>query len=295
MAGHPVRRRTLVLSLIVSLLALTAVGLFGPRNHPPASCLGSADLCDLRLDQVALATTHNSMAAAEEGFAEPSQTYGIAEQLEAGIRGFLVDAWLGPDDRVYLCHEDCERGAVLFSEVVGTWRNFLEENPGEVLVVIVQDELPADLLREPLADLSPYLARIDPAIPLPTLGAMVASGHRVLLGLENGDLGPTVPNVYAGGLVQEVRYDYRSAEALASGSCRPNRGEPDAPLFLLNHWVTPASEQAAAEANTTTLLVERATICAQERGQPVNLVAVDFADIGGVAAAVTELNDAVSD
>src|SRR6188768_1278533 len=58
-------------------------------------CNGSASLCASRLDEVALATTHNSMNDAEDGFLYPSQEQGIEAQLESGVRGFLIDAFLG--------------------------------------------------------------------------------------------------------------------------------------------------------------------------------------------------------
>ena len=59
------------------------------------SATGRQQLCELRLDEVALATTHNAMNDAEDGFLYPSQERGIEAQLEAGVRGFLVDAFLG--------------------------------------------------------------------------------------------------------------------------------------------------------------------------------------------------------
>ena len=59
------------------------------------TCNGAEALCDLRLDEVALATTHNSMNDTEDGFLYPSQERGIEAQLEAGVRGLLVDAFLG--------------------------------------------------------------------------------------------------------------------------------------------------------------------------------------------------------
>ena len=50
-------------------------------------CNGAARLCALRLDEVALATTHNSMNDAEDGFLYPSQERGIEAQLEAACAG----------------------------------------------------------------------------------------------------------------------------------------------------------------------------------------------------------------
>jgi len=330
----------MALGLVAVLVAfVVVVELRQPEDAH--ECNGSAALCDLRLDQVALATTHNSMNAAADGFEEPSQQSGIEQQLADGVRGFLIDAFLGtvqpsrdgdvvytdltrrrlaralslvgPDAAeralllrrkvgppaataprdVYLCHRLCELGAVPFSDVVDVLRRFLEAHRSDVLVIVVQDELPAEDLVPVLTDggLDPYIATLDPTEPMPTLESMVESGRRVLIGLENGDLGPRIPNVYKDGLLQDVPYDYASPEELESpDSCRPFRGEPDAPLFAINHWVTPPSEEAAARVNSAELLQGRADRCAKQRGQPVNLVSVDFYETGDLMDVVDALN-----
>jgi hypothetical protein len=328
------------------VLALAIGGAYlGLRDSGAASvtrtCNGSEGLCALRLDEVALATTHNSMNDAEDGFRYPSQERGIEAQLEDGVRGFLIDAFLGsprmagaeqiiytdmtetmlstavkavgdepaqealalraragppaadaPRD-VYLCHQFCELGAVLMSHEVEVLRRFLDEHPDAVVVVVIQDELAATELPPVLEDggLDSYLATIDPTVPLPTLGSMVESGRRLVIGLENGDLGPAIPNVYDGGLVQEVPYRFHSVQQLEEpSSCRPHRGHDDAPLFLLNHWVTPPSQELAAEANAEDVLLARAERCSEQRGQPVNLVAVDFYGSGDLLPTVADLN-----
>jgi len=216
----------------------------------------------------------------------------------AANRALLLRHKVGPPAataprQVYLCHKLCELGAVRFRDVVDVLRRFLEDHESDVLVIVVQDELPAEELVPVLTDggLDPYLATLDPTKPMPTLQAMVDSGHRVVIGLENGDLGPRIPNLYQDGLLQDVPYDFASAEELESpDSCRPFRGEPDAPLFLLNHWVTPPSEEAAAQVNSEQVLRGRADRCAQERRQPVNLVGVDFYETGALLDVVGELN-----
>ena len=331
----------LVLTVVVVGLAFLVQRDSGSAPAAPLTCNGSERLCALRLDEVSLATTHNAMNAGADGFLYPSQETGIGAQLEAGVRGFLVDAFegsvrtvgdeqivyselsdsritrlvkavddepaqhalrlraqAGPPDAdaprdVYLCHQFCELGAVPFSEVVDELRRFLDEHPGEVVLVVIQDELAAEELPPVLEDggLDPYLATVDPTGPLPTLGSMVESGRRLVVGLEKGDLGPAIPNVYDGGLVQEVPYRYSSVARLeGSGSCRPNRGLDDAPLFLLNHWVSPPSPDLAAEANSEDVLLTRVERCSEQRGQPVNLVAVDFYESGDLLATVDELN-----
>lgn len=339
------RGTTLAGIVLVLMLAVFAAALLSQRESGtakgPRACNGTAALCDLRLDQVGLATTHNAMNHAEGAFRYPNQEWDIEAQLEDGVRGFLVDAYLGSvrmagskeivytdlDDRrltrmvklagseparqalrlrrqagppaadapheVYLCHQFCELGSVPFLEVVHVLRRFLDEHRGEVVVVIIQDELAAEELLPVLEDggLNPYMATVDPSLPLPTLESMVASGRRLVIGLELGDLGPTLPNVYDGGLIQEVPYDYSSvAELEDEDSCRPHRGQEDAPLFLLNHWVSPPSPESAAEVNREDVLLARAERCSEERGRPVNLIAVDFYDSGDLFPTVDELN-----
>lgn len=198
---------------------------------------------------------------------------------------------------VYLCHNFCELGARKMRDTMDVFRRFLERNPTEVLFFVVQDELPAKRLLPVLRDagLERYLATIDYSRPLPTLGTLVASNQRLIVGLENGDLGPRIPNVFRDGVLQEVPYNYRSVEELvAPDSCRPLRGRPDAPLFQFNHWVTPASLSASRVANTGAVLGERARRCRAERGLLPNLVAVDFYERGDLFGVVDALNGGVA-
>jgi hypothetical protein len=340
---RPRRRWRLLLGLVLAVIVVAIAALFVVRSTGSSAreCNGSAELCERRLDEVALATTHNAMNAAADGFLYPSQVSGIAVQLDDGVRGLLVDAYLGwvrhtdegdivytdldrgrletavkaarseasaralelrelagppPDDApsdVYLCHDFCELGAIRFADVVDEIDRFLQDHGGEVLVMIIQDEMQAERLLPVIEDggLDPYLATLDPDQPLPTLGSMVETGRRVVLALENGDLAPQIPNAYDSGLLQEVPYKYSSVRELESPtSCRENRGQPGAPLFLLNHWISPPSEEAATEANAEDVLLPRAERCAEERGQPVNLVAVDFFETGDLFDVVDRLN-----
>ena len=61
------------------------------RNIDEAGCNGFVDLCDRRVDEVAFAGTHNSMAASsEEGWVFGRQTGGLLAQLSFGVRAFLA-------------------------------------------------------------------------------------------------------------------------------------------------------------------------------------------------------------
>ena len=60
------------------------------------TCDGYAQLCDRPYNDVAFLATHNSMTAADEpGWFIPEQPTGVIGQLNAGIRGLLIDTWYG--------------------------------------------------------------------------------------------------------------------------------------------------------------------------------------------------------
>ena len=84
-----------------------------------------------------------------------------------------------------------------------------------------------------------YLATIDWSEPLPTLGTLISSGQRLIVGLENGDLGPTIPNAFRDGVVQEVPYNYRSVDELTAARLVPPVAGParraDLPVQPLGH------------------------------------------------------------
>ena len=75
-------------------------------------------------------------------------------------------------------------------------------------------------------------------------------------------------------------------------TCRPARGDPEATLFLMNHWVQRAAPDRVDSTviNQRSFIVDRARECAGERGQLPNFIAVNFFGIGDLMGAVDELN-----
>ncbi len=70
----------------------------GPEPETTTGCNGSDELCERRLDDITIAATHNSHAAAAAGFLNGYQTFDIAQQLDDGVRGLLIDVYFGFDD-----------------------------------------------------------------------------------------------------------------------------------------------------------------------------------------------------
>ena len=156
-----------------------------------------------------------------------------------------------------------------------------------MVVVIVQDATePADTARVfDEAGFSDLVHTQQMGDPMPSLEDMIDSGQRVFVMVEeNGDGVAWLHPAFE--FSQETPFSFRSA---ADFSCEANRGGDDAPLFVVNHFITPAlpSNQSA---NDFDPLLERAERCADERGLHPNLLAVDFVGQGDVMAVVDRLN-----
>jgi hypothetical protein len=216
------------------------------------------------------------------------------EAVDAAMR--IRDRLTGPPTgprAPYLCHGFCELGAAPLATMLAGVREFLVRNPGEVLLFVIEDYVtPQDVeaaFRE--AGLLRFVYRGPVRPPFPTLREMVDSDQRLVVFAEKDAHG--VPWYHpAFETIQETPYTFHRPEDF---SCRPNRGTPDAPLFLLNHWIetTPTPRPSnAAIVNAHDVLLARARQCQRERGMLPNILAVDFAltgDVVGVAAVLNGL------
>ena len=300
--------------------ALVIADPFDDDAPQATGCNGSEQLCDRTLDKVAFAATHNSMSAADEpGWRFAQQEKGIPAQLEAGVRGLLIDTYYGvqtsrgvqnipiaqaeerlgrlPRGRdVYLCHTLCAFGATRATDALRSVREFLESHPREVLVMSIEDYVrPRDIAAAfEESGLARHVWRGPVEPRLPTLREMVDSDQRVLVVTENRT-DDAVPWLHAQfDLFQETPYRFSTpAELAAESSCVPNRGDPRNPLLLLNNWVDTSplpQPRNAAEVNAYGALLRRARTCERLRGRLPNLVAVDFYEEGDVTGVVDTLN-----
>ena len=190
---------------------------------------------------------------------------------------------------IFLCHNHCVWGGRPLVDGLQDVAAFLSANPDEVVTLIVQDETPAADTVAVFADagLVPYVYAHDGG-KWPTLDELIDTGRRLVVFAENDDSGPDWYHA-AFGAIADTPFGFATPEEM---SCDPNRGSDDAPLFLMNHWVSRVApdRQTAVVVNAHDAVVGRARRCASERGRLPNFVAVDFYGIGDVLAAVDELN-----
>src|SRR5680860_1131886 len=172
---------------------------------------------------------------------------------------------------MYLCHTFCELGATRLEDVLDDIHTFLVTHPSEIVVVVNQDYVtPADFVEAVRdADLEPMVFAPRAGAPMPTLGEMVESGRRLVLLAENhAGAAPWYQLAY-GWLVEETPYTFGQAAQLTTparlpATCEPNRGPAQAPLFLVNHWVSTDPIPLPADAtkvNAYEPLLRRAREC----------------------------------
>ena len=143
----------------------------------------------------------------------------------------------GPEAR-FLCHGLCETGSTPFLDTLGALRGWLAANPDEVVTLFIEDHVDADLIAADVeaAGLLPLVYEPVAGDPWPTLGEMIRSGHRLVVMLEEGDGGTAAPWLVNGfEYTQDTPYTFPTVDSF---SCEHNRGPADAPLLLLNHWLS---------------------------------------------------------
>jgi len=267
----------------------------GPRCAPrptptdPDACNGHAALCDRAFDDVAYPTTHNAMSSEEEGWIPPNQGPALWTQLTDGIRGFMLDVY-EEDGETLLCHSICPLGSRPFVDALAELREFMDCHPTQVLTLILESYVdePRVTAAFEAAGLLPYLHAQPADAPWPTLREMVTSGRRMVVLTQRADVTePWHHHAYTVGWDNPY-----AAEAPEDLSCRPNRGDADNDLFILNHFLTApvAMRSLAVMVNHQPLFGDQVARCEAEAGQLPNFVTVDFYEVGDLFEVVDALN-----
>jgi len=318
--GWVTRRRLLVATAVCGVVALGAVSTTATANtrDPVATeCNGSALLCDRPINEVVFAGSHNAMSSTELGWDLAMQTGDMVSQLDHGVRALLIDAlyWNAngrfdggdnpaasavldaalsddaPKPGTWLCHGFCALGATDLTTGLASIHIWLEENPREVLLIIVQDEITTEDLLAAFAEsgLEQFAYEHNPDDPWPTLGDMINSDKRILVYGENGG---SADSWFQNGWETAITETPYTFGLRSDFSCEPNRGNDANGLFLINHWLTTGIpvREVAESVNSRTALLGRVDECRAERGRLPTILATDFVETGDLVDVVAELN-----
>lgn len=265
-----------------------------PVVAPAPQCNGAAALCERPYDEVVNLTAHNAMSNADEGFwFAPNQDHDIARQLADGVRGLSIDVHPNPADGgdPLTCHGTCAVGSKLLVLTFDTVRLFLEGDPGAVVTILYESAGVADgevaaVLRR--AGLAPHLYSQATDATWPTLGAMIASGKRLVVFSQDGA-------GVAGAILPMWAYTWDTpyaAETLGDFGCEVGRGDSRNRIMQINHFITAplAGRHWAEQANTYGVLVDHVNACRDRWGKWPTFLWVDWYATGDALRVVRELN-----
>jgi hypothetical protein len=191
----------------------------------------------------------------------------------------------------YLCHTLCELGAEPLARELEVIRDFLKRHPDQVLIVIVEDYVPPATVERTFeqAGLTRYVATLHRGEPLPTLGALIASGRRLVVFTE-AEGGSPRWYMPAFSFIQDTPLGATRPNQL---SCERYRGEEHSPLLLINYWIPPFPPSPALNAmiGREVFLRGRTERCLKKRGSDGAIVAVDFYQRTSVIKVARQLND----
>ncbi|KAJ2744661.1 hypothetical protein GGI20_002802 [Coemansia sp. BCRC 34301] len=267
-------------------------------------CNGYKQLCNRTFNKVAFPTTHNSYAYGDNIAA--NQNVNIQAQLNAGIRGFMLDLHPANGATVaagepYLCHGSCVvlNDGLLVNELK-RFKSFLDGNANEVITIFLENDGPytaAQIARAfTTAGLDKYAYQpASTTAAWPTLQTMIAQNKRLVIFNDSG-ADASVPWI-----LYDKDYVVQTPFSVAVGStfgCSPLTTVR--PLWVMNHFVfknfaiggtnleVPAPDSAAT-VNTRQSIVAQANVCSTTGAFP-NFVTVDYFDVGDLFQAVADIN-----
>uniref|UniRef100_A0A7S1LPB3 Uncharacterized protein n=1 Tax=Neobodo designis TaxID=312471 RepID=A0A7S1LPB3_NEODS len=306
---------TVAVSVLVLVLLTVAFNALGkpPREVPSSfqvrptatGCNGYDGNCNRRVHEVVFPTAHNSFSTLERNFIAPNHYYGMRQQLESGVRGFMIDLW--PHDgttansTAYVCHKFCKLGARRLVEELEDLVAFMRAHPREVVVLHLEQYILTERVAEAFdaANLTALLwsppAGVDPtntpgSFTWPTLQSLVDANTRVLVFTDVAPghrLNPTpVPSwmAYMWDFWTETHYQ---AANVGEFGCAYNRGAANSSVaagkaVVLNHFLTSplGAPYLASAANMRTVVELHFATCRQAWGRVPNFIALDFWSIG---------------
>lgn len=255
-------------------------------------CNGSLELCNKKYNEVAYLTTHNSYSAAASGFALPNQNISIIDQLNSGVRGFMLDVYdLLGTPTVY--HGSFLLGSEPLSNSLNAIEQFLNTNPNEIITIIFECYVSANAIESEIngSGLNNYLFEKLPGIEWPTLQEMIDNNQRlVILSDENDASANQGWYHYVWDLAVETHF---SVNDPADFNNEFNRGDSLNDLFIFNHFITNlgiGDETAAGIVNEYEFLMSRINENYNATGKFPNFITLDFVDQGDGLNVVNALN-----
>jgi hypothetical protein len=286
----------------LAVQAATTVSVTVPLP-PDIACNRDPRLCDRRFDQVSYATTHNAFVnGVEASTSAEAQPNGLRAQLNAGIRALMLDSH-EKNGVAYLCHETCASTDNTLASGLIQVRQFLVDNPHDVVTVFIENYTTADQLETAFnqAGLLSLVYTFGTGLPAPepgrpqeprwpTLREMIEMDRRLVVLVDSPEPEKKYPWLhYEYAYDGQMSYTYVDWLGNIATDCANDRGRPDA-MIVMNHFLQSPYNAGYNEINTFDFMNRRAQRCRQERGHIINFIAVNHYDTSAVLSVVAAQN-----
>ena len=211
-----------------------------------------------------------------------------------GVRAFMLDVynWFG---NTVVYHGSAVLGTSPFEDELEKIKVFLDNNPNEVVTVILECYVSADDIEAKMnqSGLMSYVYEHPQGSAWPTLETMINNDTRCVVFSDVDDASAS-QGWYHYMWTNMVETHY-SNNNISDFSCDFNRGDSVNDLFILNHFVTNSvlgtgMEAESEIANSNPYFINRALDCQQQKAKFPNFVTVDFVELGDSKLVVDQLN-----
>jgi len=258
-----------------------------------SQCYSCYELKENRYNETAFLTTHNAFNCEEGDFQMPNQTYSISTQLNDGVRALMIDVYeKNGVPTVY--HGFSFLGSVPLSSNLAEIKNFLENNPTEIVTIIFECNVSADMIEQAFinAELYNYLFEKNELLPWPTLEEMINENKRLVVFTDQDDASEQQKWYhYVWDFAVETHFTIHNPDEF---NCDYNRGDPENDLFIFNHFITSSvgtgNIDQATIANSYPFFIDRIYNCIAEKEKLPNFITVDFYQTGNCCEVVNTLN-----
>lgn len=282
-------------------------------NNIDNCCNGVETICDLRVSDVMFASLHNGHSSEDDGFlVAGNHEFKFELALQTGYRGLNLDLAMC-EGKLLMIHGKCSLGSrdplIAFQNIA----TFLQNNPRDVLLITmelvtinhVQVRLNDIFALMQTAGLTKYLYwHTNPTSNWPTMRQLIEADTRVLIFFYGGPSCRTTSLSCPPGFNEwfyyaaETEFEFPTVNALQniSSSCKITRGAGGyMEFFAVNNFVTNIlpSKTAAAMVNKQDFLLKHIDACAEMNNMTVNVVFIDFWNIGNLVQVAQEYNTAL--
>ena len=281
------------------------------RLEQHTGCNRDEILCNQTYDTVAYATMHNAFATSQDGFFFAQYRACLRSGLVHGIRAFMLDVYLTPQDTLLLCHYSFIFGILTVNAVLSTFHEFMTDNPREIITIFwelqrvsMNQKIKIKELLHQSIESSGLLSfmHVQPTnTSWPTMEEMIKNNTRIISFSNAWTFNDPWWDMHEFEYAFETPFSSFSATSLTT-----HRGSVNNSLFVLNHFTITGAIGINAQVvdymigfldidifksiNREPYMWKRISECQQCLGRIVNFVAVDFWESSDVVDIVHRLN-----